>query len=317
MYIDRDNGMKLNTDIYKFADIDNNHFFIKRDDLIPFSFGGNKVRKALLFFEDIDAGEYDCVVTYGSSHSNHCRVIANLCVNRNIKCHIISPLETSDQTYNQIMMQIFGAKITCVPVASVSTTIERLLDEYKKKGSMPYFIPGGGHGNIGTQAYVNCYTEIRNYEEKNKMMFDYIFFPSGTGTTQAGLVCGKIIKGGIEQIIGVSIARKNPYGREVIYKSVYDYLNENSYRYIDKTIDENIIFDDASIGYGYGVSDKCILNTIKTVMCEYGIPLDSTYTGKAYCGMLDYIGRNQVKGKNILFIHTGGTPLFFDDLAAL
>ena len=30
--------------------LNNNKFFIKRDDLLPISFGGNKVRKAILFF---------------------------------------------------------------------------------------------------------------------------------------------------------------------------------------------------------------------------------------------------------------------------
>ena len=30
--------------------------------------------------------------------------------------------------------------------------------------------------------------------------------------------------------------------------------------------------------------------------------------------MKKYIAENNIKNKNILFIHTGGTPLFFDDL---
>ena len=31
-------------------------------------------------------------------------------------------------------------------------------------------------------------------------------------------------------------------------------------------------------------------------------------------GMWEYLKENYVLGKNILFIHTGGTPLFFNDL---
>ena len=50
----------------------NNNLYMKREDMIPYSFGGNKARKGFLFFEEIDKGNYDCVVTYGSSHSNHC-----------------------------------------------------------------------------------------------------------------------------------------------------------------------------------------------------------------------------------------------------
>jgi len=33
--------------------------------------------------------------------------------------------------------------------------------------------------------------------------------------------------------------------------------------------------------------------------------------------MLDYIRKIQIRDKNILFIHTGGTPLFFDKLEEL
>ena len=42
----------------------NNKLYIKRDDLLPFSFGGNKVRKALYFFDDLLSNQYNYVITY-------------------------------------------------------------------------------------------------------------------------------------------------------------------------------------------------------------------------------------------------------------
>lgn len=45
--------------------------------------------------------------------------------------------------------------------------------------------------------------------------------------------------------------------------------------------------------------------------------MDSVYTAKAYEGMkkyLDDLDDKDIKNSDILFIHTGGTPLFFDDL---
>ena len=41
------------------------------------------------------------------------------------------------------------------------------------------------------------------------------------------------------------------------------------------------------------------------------MPLDPTYTGKAFWGMREYIKKNKIVGKKILFIHTGGTPPVF------
>ena len=135
----------------------NNNLYMKREDMIPYSFGGNKVRKGFLFFEEIDKGDYDCVVTYGSSHSNHCRVIANLAAERRIPCIIIGPKEVSDETYNSKLMKLFGAQMLIVPVNLVHDTIENKLNELRDSGKNPYFIPGGGHGNIGTEAYFQCF----------------------------------------------------------------------------------------------------------------------------------------------------------------
>ena len=48
-----------------------------------------------------------------------------------------------------------------------------------------------------------------------------------------------------------------------------------------------------------------------------GIPMDTTYVGKGFYGMEEYIKKMKIIGKNILFIHTGGTPLYFDILNKL
>ena len=300
------------TPIQKLKPFNNNELYIKRDDLIPFSFGGNKARKAELFFEEIDAGNFDCVVTYGSSSSNHCRIISNLAASRGMMCYIISPQESSQPTFNSKLMRVFGAEITVVPVSEVHQTIENLLADLTAKGCVPYFIPGGGHGNTGTQAYVNCYNEIREYELQNNIYFDYIFHASGTGTTQAGLVCGQLINGDKRKIVGISIARPNPRGRQVVIDSINDYLSENGFYISSEQIEAATVFDDSFIGNGYGDSDSG--EFIKKFFIDYGIPLDSTYTGKAFKGTEEYIRINNLCDSNILFIHTGGTPLFFDCL---
>lgn len=287
-----------------------NHLFIKREDLIPFSFGGNKARKAQLFFQEIDKGSYDCVVTYGSGSSNHCRVVANECCRRGMGCHIIAPQEASEPTFNSQMMEIFGAEITTVPVSEVHDTIEGKIAELRDAGKSPYFIEGGGHGNLGTEAYVQCYEEIKKYEEEQNIHFDYIFFASGTGTTHAGLVCGQLLSGDKKSIVGISIARKNPRGQDVVIQSIRGYLG---CRVSEEDIQTATVFIDDYTS-GYGKDDKRVIETIETVLRTYGIPLDSTYTGKAFMGMTEYVLQHEIKDKNILFIHTGGTPLFFDTL---
>ncbi|MBQ2633786.1 MAG: pyridoxal-phosphate dependent enzyme [Oscillospiraceae bacterium] len=287
-----------------------NHLWMKREDLIPFSFGGNKARKAALFFREIEKGQFDSVLTYGSGSSNHCRVVANECARRGLACYIISPEEASAYTFNRQMMDLFGADIHTVPVSEVHDTIEAKLAELQSEGLHPYFIEGGGHGRIGTEAYVQCYQEIREQERELGTQFDYVFFASGTGTTHAGLVCGKLLTGDVRQIIGISIARKNPRGREIVLDSIRSYLGD---RATEAQIQDATVFLDAYTS-GYGKDDNSVTETIETVLKNYGVPLDATYTGKAFLGMTKYIEQTQIRGKNILFLHTGGTPLFFDAL---
>ncbi|WP_326907817.1 1-aminocyclopropane-1-carboxylate deaminase/D-cysteine desulfhydrase [Sedimentibacter sp. MB31-C6] len=294
--------------------LNENTVFIKRDDLLPFSFGGNKVRKALLFFKELESQACDCVVTYGSSSSNHCRIIANLAASQKLRCVIISPLETSKKTYNSTMMDLFCAEIINCQISEVKDTIEQKLAELEYEGYKPYFIQGGGHGNLGTKAYISAYEEIRNYELEKNIHFDYIFHTSGTGTTQAGLVCGQLINKDQRQIVGISNARKNPYGGEVVLDSVNSYMESIG---LDNVSPDTINFIDDYVLDGYGAYNNEIIETIKEALIQEGIPLDTTYTGKGFWGMKEYIKRNQITGKNILFIHTGGSPLFFDDLGVL
>lgn len=297
-----------------YEDNKDNRIYIKRDDLLPFSFGGNKARKAVNFFQVIDVGDYDCVVTYGSSSSNHCRIISNMAAARGLPCYIIGPQEASKPTFNSKMMELFGANLTIVPVDAVHDTIENKLQDLRNQEMNPYFISGGGHGNLGTQAYVDCYEEILDYENKEHLHFDYIFFASGTGTTQAGLVCGQLINQDNRKVVGISIARKNPRGRQIVLDSIREYLLEKEISIDVSQIDEKTIFIDNYIGSGYGTENIEIENTIREMLFQHGIPMDTTYTGKAYTGMKKFIEKEQICGKNILFIHTGGIPLFFDDL---
>ena len=288
-----------------------NEIYIKREDFFPFSFGGNKARKGIHFWKEIKKQKVDYIVTYGSSASNHCRIIANIAASKNIPCCIISPKEIIQETFNKKLMEKFGAKIIFIEIKNVHKEIENALKNLRDKGYNPYFIQGGGHGNIGTKAYIECFEEINEYENKNKIKFDYIFHASGTGTTQAGLICGKILKNDTKKIIGISIARKNPNGANIIENSIKEFLGNS---YPEEIIKENIIFIDDYLAGGYGKNYLDINRVVDKIMKKYGIPLDNTYTGKAFWGMQEYIKKNNIKNKKILFIHTGGTPLYFDDL---
>lgn len=303
----------MNTITYKLnKKINNNDIYIKRDDLLPFSFGGNKARKAKYFFDDIKLKKANYIGTYGSSSSNHCRVIANMAATCDIPCFIVSPEEESKETYNSLLVEQLGAEVIKCSLNKVSETIDNKINSLKKEGYNPYFILGGGHGNLGTQAYVDCFKEILEYQLNNDIEFDYIFCASGTGTTQAGLICGKLIHNCNTKIVGISVAREKERGRSVIKQSIDDYIQYKGLKV--KCNDEDIIFDDSYRCGGYGKYNNQIKSIISDVFKYDGISLNTTYVGKAFWGMKDFLLRNDIENKKVLFIHTGGTPLFFNDL---
>lgn len=295
--------------------------FCKREDLLPFSLGGNKVRIGQQYFSDMKAKNKDCMIVYGNSRSNLCRVLANMCRMENIPCYMIcssNENEHATDTNNSKLMRWLDAEIIPCSTDNIAQTVDDLIHRLEGKGLHPYYIFGDkyGRGNEGTavQAYVDGYYEISEWEKSNNIKFSHIFFASGSGTTQSGLVSGKILNGGDETIVGISISsRERKRALEVIETGIESYFFKNNYSLPEWYKEEIHLEMDYRAG-GYGLFNSEICDVVKQQFCQNGIPLDLTYTGKAFWGMLQYIEKNHLENCDILFVHTGGTPLFYDGL---
>ncbi|MBU5675158.1 pyridoxal-phosphate dependent enzyme [Alkaliphilus sp. MSJ-5] len=290
-------------------DIKSNEIYMKREDLAGFVLGGNKLRKIEYFMYDAISKKSDYIVTYGSYQSNHCAITAAACSKLGLKCLLILTKQKKQIEYtgNYFLYNLFDAEIMWCEEYQVKDTIDETLTKLTENGHKSYFIEGGGHGNLGTYAYVKVYEEIKAQESKMKVNFDYIFHASGSGTTQAGLIIGNENYKANTKILGISIARKQERGSKVIEESILDYCHKFNIQV--NNIKSKIHFIDDYVGKGYGDSYYEVLQTIKYVGKNEGILLDPIYTGKAFYGMIDYIRRTNIKGKNILFIHTGGIPI--------
>lgn len=284
--------LNFNTPIHPIID-ETNNLFVKREDLIPFSFGGNKVRIAANYFIDLIQGDFDTVVTYGSGSSNLCRVIAAMAKRYNIQYYIVSPEEEYSETPNSVMVDFLGARIKKCPVANVSETIDRTLEQLKTRYK-PYFIYGGGHGKIGTESYRTVLRQIIEYENRNKVLFDYVFITLATGTSMSGLVVENEIGKRRKKIIGVSIARELERASRILNEAIEASTGLN--------IETNsfCIFDNR-IG-GYGKYDDSVKDTIQHQFNKNAINLDLTYTGKGFSGMQKFLSANDIKNKDIVMM---------------
>jgi D-cysteine desulfhydrase len=165
---------KYVTPIMRTHERDNN-IYIKRDDLLPFVFGGNKVRIAQEFIADMKQSRKDTMIGYGNSRSNMCRALAVLCSMEHIPCHIISSGDDDgsyQDTWNELIIKNTGAIIHKCRKMEVAQTVERVCRDIIDSGHKPYYIFGDkfGKGNETTplKAYDSVYKEI--YEQTPKVL---------------------------------------------------------------------------------------------------------------------------------------------------
>lgn len=295
-----------------------NEIYMKRDDLIPFSFGGNKARIAARFFDDMRSRGCDAMVAYGSRRSNLARVVANMASREGVPCWIVANDGggACGETANSRLVAACGARVVPCDNSTVAEAVERALGEAAAEGLRPYYIYGdsSGRGNEATPvgAYVSAYDEISEQAAGLGVEFDLVFCATGTGMTQAGLECGRALAGGREAIVGISVARPAPKELPILAEYADAYLSSVGRPGLAGSIEFRLCDDYLSGGYGLyrdGVAD-----TVRALFLREGVPTDLTYVGKAFDGMLGYLGSNGIAGKRVLFVHTGGTPLFFDDL---
>lgn len=314
----------LKTPVYPLSlELNDNSFYIKREDFQPLSFGGNKVRFARGFLEDLQKKHCDSMIIYGNYNSNLCRILSAVCRRYHMPCAMIYNVDDVKEEkgkINQVMIETMGVRpYPCHKGPDIAKAVEQAMDDLYERGFRPYYIYGDsrGKGNetVPMEAYVQAYKEIREYERKHKITFDYIFLASSTNATQSGLIAGTVLEHTEKdtRIVGISVSRNQERGMEVIRENLREYMGKVE----SQADDPCIIFTDAYLEGGYGVRSEKIRKVIKRVYETEGLYLDETYTGKAWYGMEEYIREHQIKGKNILFLHTGGAPLFFQEAEEL
>ncbi len=278
----------------------------KRDDLLPMCGGGNKVRKAVPIFDKAKIDGCNAVITTGGLQSNHARVCALTAARLGWPCHLIlhgDSKQADNPKGNLLIAALTGAVIKIVGVSEIKSTLETTQVQLKKDGLIPYLVPGGGHCLEGSLSYYNALLEL-NFQCVNAHWIpELIVFPSGTGTTHAGILAGVGVLKWPTQVLGISIARKNPRGRDIVCQAYFElctYLGQSS-------IESDVHFLDEWVGGGYELADDHVFKAIRLAAVQEGFILDPTYTGKAFSALLAMVEWKKISpGTKVLFWHTGG-----------
>jgi 1-aminocyclopropane-1-carboxylate deaminase/D-cysteine desulfhydrase-like pyridoxal-dependent ACC family enzyme len=204
---------------------------------------------------------------------------------------------------NLLLMRLVGADIEVVRPEQISEKIEESVGYLERRGYSPAIIPGGGHTLEGALAYVDAAGELMRRCDPVGWIPDIVIVPSGTGTTQAGLISGLRCRGCLARVIGISVARSNPRGRDVVIQS---YAEVGEHIGIGTLAADVDFRDDWTCG-GYEFSNEKINSAISLAAKLGGLILDPTYTGKAFLALLDLVSGGEIgPGSRVVFWHTGG-----------
>jgi 1-aminocyclopropane-1-carboxylate deaminase/D-cysteine desulfhydrase-like pyridoxal-dependent ACC family enzyme len=276
---------------------------VKRDDVIPFGFGGNKVRKLeYALVEAVDAGA-DTLVTLGGIQSNHARATAAAAATLGMKCVLIingSPQQRP--TGNALLENILGAEIEYISGrAERASATERVIERLRQEGRNPFFLPLGASTSIGAIGFLNAIGELVGQGVKP----DVIVHAGSSGGTQAGLVAGAAILRLDTRIIAVSADDPADEIRSAVTGIV---------RGIDDMGDfeGELEVDDTRVGEGYGIPTEASREAQMLAARREGFFVDHTYTGKALGALISYVREGRFSpDQTVLFWHTGGQASIF------
>ena len=290
------------------------HIYIKRDDLLGLTAGGNKTRKLeFLVAEALKTGA-DTLITSGAVQSNHCRLTLSAAVKEGMKCRLVLN-ELVPGSYdpnaggNVFLFRLLGAEN--IEVVShgeaLDAAIERNITSLAKEGRVGYVVPMGGSNPIGATGYVACAQEIQDQIFDLSLPVDAVVCASGSSGTQAGLVTGMVGCNMNIPVIGINVGVKEKGQADAVHELV---TKTAEHLGIGTDIPHSavICFDDY-MGPGYSLPTPEMAEAVRLLAETEGILLDPVYTGKAMAGLIDLSRKGYFKkDQNVLFIHTGGVP---------
>ena len=293
--------------------------WIKREDLLPLAFGGNKLRNLEFLVGAALADGADTLITSGRRWSNHCRLTAAAGAHAGLAVHLVlsgPPADAVDpgrRSPSAALEAMLGAHVTQLPTADRAAreaAVRMAVDSVRVAGGRPYLIPVGGTGVPGAWGQVLAAQELLTQGMAAQAMPDVVVLPSATGGTQAGLLAGLRAGGSSAAVHGVLVARTDPELRPAIAATLGELGRGLGRSVADREID----LDASQLGDGYGIRTAAADEATALLARSEGILVDPIYTAKALAGLVEGVRSGRWEGRRVVFWHAGGTPGLFEPL---
>jgi L-cysteate sulfo-lyase len=282
----------------------------KRDDVLPFGFGGNKVRKLRCVIPQVLAGGADTVITTGGVQSNHARATAAAAAASGLACHIVANGEPpAVPTGNALLNRLLGATVEYVPGrADRAAAMERAASRLRAAGRRPAVVPLGASTPVGALGVVLAVEELLRQGPAP----DVIVHACSSGGTSAGLAAGLALHGLPTRLVGIS-ADDPPAEVLAAVAGILDGVDAllGAGGTVRAALDR-LEVDDGFVGPGYGEPTEASTEAQRLAATTEGMFVDHTYTAKALAGLLARCRDGRIApGRTVLFWHTGGQVALF------
>ena len=300
--------------------------WVKRDDATGGPEAGNKIRKLeLLLGEALERG-CDTLVTCGGVQSNHARAMAVLGARLGLRSVLLlrAPELADDRggagiapaaphaplCGNVLIDRLVGAELRVITAASYErrdALMQQVATELRAAGARPYVIPEGGSNGLGALGYVEAMAEVRRQLDQGLAggkRFDLVVHACGSGGTAAGVALGAARHHVARQVCAMAVCSDARSFEARISGIIADAQS------IDPSLGDPVPWrvDDRARGPAYAVADDEQRRLMVRAARLSGLVLDPVYTGKALCGLWSLCEAGELKGRRILFLHTGGLP---------
>lgn len=291
--------------------------WIKRDDQLGLTPGGNKTRKLEFLVADALAKGCDTLITCGAPQSNHCRITLSAAVKEGLKCRFVIE-ERVPGSYdernsgNNFLFQLMGVEaVTVVPAGSdMAAEMQSIADALAGVDRLGYVIPGGGSNALGGLGYFAGAQELQQQLYEQSLPIDRVVVGSGSSGTHGGMVAGFLANRINITLTGIGVSRDPADQAPLVLReaqAVCDLLE------LGITVPEDSVQCVGGFWQPkYSVPNATMVEAVQLLARTEGILLDPVYTGKIMAGMLGMIRSGEIgKDENVMFLHTGGAPSLF------
>jgi 1-aminocyclopropane-1-carboxylate deaminase/D-cysteine desulfhydrase-like pyridoxal-dependent ACC family enzyme len=296
--------------------------WVKREDLLPLAFGGNKLRNLEFLVGAALAEGADTLVTAGRRWSNHCRLTAAAGARAGLVVHLVlsgPPATGPDgrelRSPGRMLDELLGATVHQLATADRAereTALARVAAELRMAGHRPHVIPVGGSGLPGVAGQVLAAGELLAQADAAGVGLDAVVLPTATGGTHAGLLAGLRGGGSGAAVVGILAARPEAELRPVIEATLAALVP-----FTGRTVDPaEVLLDAGQLGGGYGVRSPAADDATTLLARTEGVLVDPIYTAKALAGLIEGVRSGRWDGRRVVFWHAGGTPGLFEPLDA-